>query len=90
MRAASAATTRSAVSTRCAPTRDPSVSRALELLGARGDALHEADHRGRPGVVGASDSRRCRGQARSRYSPNVAGSVSIRIASAVDAQSTTT
>ena len=35
-------------------------------------------------------SRRCRGQARSRYSPKVAGRVSIRIASAVDAQSTTT
>ena len=38
----------------------------------------------------ARASRRCRGHARSRYRPNVAGSVSIRNASAVDAQSTTT
>ncbi len=35
-------------------------------------------------------SLRCRGHARSRYRPKVEGSVSIRSASAVDAQSTTT
>ena len=43
-----------------------------------------------PESSAARASRRCRGHARSRYIPNVAGSVSIRSASAVDAQSTTT
>ena len=61
-----------------------------EAFGARGDPLQQLDDARRRGLVAASDSLRCRGQARSRYSPKVAGRVSMRIASAVDAQSTTT
>ncbi len=89
MRTASAATTRSAVITRCALTRDPSVSRVLSRsvpAPIRSSRAITAAER----ASSALDSRRCRGQARSRYRANVAGSVSIRIASAVDAQSTTT
>ena len=90
MRTASAATTRSAVITRCALTRSPSVSSEPSCsvpAPMRSTSSMTAAARASSAPV---DSRRCRGQARSRYSPNVAGSVSIRSASAVDAQSTTT
>ena len=90
MRTASAATTRSAVITRCALTRSPSVSSepscSVPALMRSTSSMTAAARASSVPV----DNRRCRGQARSRYSPNVAGNVSIRSASAVDAQSTTT
>src|ERR1700743_1606050 len=89
VRIASAATTRSGVSTRWALTRSPSVSNplsrsTLELM--RSSSSTTAADRASSAVT---DSRRCRGHARSTYSPKVAGRVSMRSASAVEAQSTT-
>ena len=87
---ASAATTRSAVSTRCALTAEAVGEQRGQLLRCR-PRCARADRPSPPTAHASAPalSRRCRGQARSRYSPNVDGRVSIRSASAVDAQSTT-
>ncbi|CNV32048.1 Uncharacterised protein [Mycobacterium tuberculosis] len=89
VRTASAATTRSGVSTRWALTRAPSVSNVLSRSTlARMRSSSSASTADLPSSA-PMDNLRCRGQARSTYSPKVAGSVNIRKASAVEAQSTT-
>ena len=73
MRAASAATTRSAVSTRCALTQSPSVSSAVSApLPASMRSISSTIAAVRASSV-AELSLRCRGHARSRYRPKVDG-----------------